>query len=315
MTTTLVLGGAGFIGRPLARVMLDAGEVAILHRGNTILPDGVTPVVADRGDPTAVLAAVRQVRPDVVLDLLAMTAADTLPLFDRLRGEVGRYCLVSSADVYRNYSGLHRKAAPEPVLGLIGEDSPLRETRFPYRGAEPRPFDDPARWLDDYDKIPLEAALASGGLDWTVLRLPMVFGPADRQRRFDWILRPMLAGAARLVIPRRWADWRTSYGFVDDVAAGVALAARQPAAAMRTFNLGMADAPDHESWARSFAAALDWRGEIVVSDAPPEGPLGRAIAALDLSYPLALDTRRIRRELGYEEPCAEVDAIRQTAAS
>lgn len=309
----LVLGGTGFIGGPLAERLAADHEVVVLHRGGRDLPDGVAGVLADRADPVAVRAAIRKTRASTVIDLLAMTQADTLPLFETLAGEIERYVLISSADVYRNYSGLHRKASPEPTPALLAEDSPLRETSFPYRLAEPRAVDDPLKVQDDYDKIPLERAIAGqASFGWTVLRLPMVYGPGDRQRRFAWLIRPMAARAERIVAPTAWLDWRTSYGFVEDVAGAIALAATHAAARDRTFNVGPADARPHRDWAARLAAAMGWSGEIIEGEAP--GPMGAALAALDLRYPLATDTHRIRAELGYEEAVAPDEALRLTIA-
>lgn len=309
----LVLGGTGFIGQPLARRLAAEHEVVVLHRGGRDLPDGVSGVIADRADPRTVKAAIRETRASIVIDLLAMTQADTLPLFEAMAGEIERYVLISSADVYRNYSGLHRKASPEPIPAPLGEDSPLREIRFPYRLAAPRAADDPLRFQDDYDKIPLEQAVAGQtGFGWTVLRLPMIYGPGDRQRRFAWLIRPMAAKAQRIVAPAAWLDWRTSYGFVEDVAGAIALAATHAAARDRTFNVGPADMASHRDWAARFAAAMGWSGEIVEGDTT--GPTGAALAALDLRYPLATDTSRIRAELGYEEAVAPDEALRLTIA-
>lgn len=307
----LVLGGTGFIGRPLTKRLAAEHEVVVLHRGGRDLPDGVAGVIADRADPSAVRVAIRKTRASIVIDLLAMTQADTLPLFEALAGEIERYVLISSADVYRNYSGLHRKASPDPTPAPLAEDSPLREIPFPYRLAEPRAVGDPLKGPDDYDKIPLEQAIAhQAGFDWTVLRLPMVYGPGDRQRRFAWLIRPMGAKAMRIVAPAAWLDWRSSYGFVEDVAGAIALAATHPAARDRTFNVGPASMASHREWAARFAAALGWTGEIVEGDTP--GPTGAALAALDLRYPLATDTSRIRAELGYEEAVAPGEALRLT---
>jgi hypothetical protein len=105
-----------------------------------------------------VVAAVRELGADTVIDLIAYTQADTLPLLDALSGQVARYVMVSSVDVYRNYEGLHRKGRPSPIWDRLTEDAELRASRFPYRLAKPRPASDPQAWMDGYDKIPLEAA-------------------------------------------------------------------------------------------------------------------------------------------------------------
>jgi hypothetical protein len=55
---------------------------------------------------------------------------------------------------------------------------------------------------------------------------------------------------------------------------------------------------------------------IEVETVPPEakGLLWDRAEASDLRYPLTLDTTRIREELGFEEPTAEIDALRATVA-
>jgi nucleoside-diphosphate-sugar epimerase len=315
--SVLVLGGTGFIGAPLVRrLVADGVETAVGHRGIGEVAAGATSCVLDRRDPDAVLAAVRDVSATTVIDLLAFTQADTLPLLDALSGRIARYVMASSVDVYANYEGLHRKGRPTPVWDRLTEDAALRETRFPYRLAKPRPPGDPQAWMDDYDKIPLEeAARGETGFAATILRLPMVFGPGDRQRRFSWAIRPMVQGRPRFVIPHPWASWRATVGYVDDVAAGIALAAVHPAAGGETFNLGRANTPTNLAWAATFAEHLGWPGQVHLAHPDvARGALAAAIAGLDLSYPLFVDNAKIRRRLGYSEPTLLVDVLERTVA-
>ena len=276
--TVLVLGATGFIGPHVIAALAAAGEETIGASRGGAGPHGAA---LDRGDAAAVRSLVRARRVTSVVDLLAYTEADTLPLLEALDGEVGRWVMASSCDVYRNYEGLHRKAAPEPIVGALTEASPLRTVRHPYR-AEPRRAADAAdAWMDDYDKIPLEAALlARPSLGGAVLRLPRVFGPGDRQRRFRWIVRPMLAGEPRLAADPAWLRWRTTYGYVADVAHALATAAAHPDAAQGVFNIGRSDVGDHRDWIERFAAALDWEGRVAEARAGAGSPL----AGLDLGY-------------------------------
>ena len=315
--SVLVLGGTGFIGGPLvARLLADGVETAVAHHGARAVAAGARSVVLDRGDPAAVLAAVRDLGATTVIDLIAYTAADTLPLLDALSGQVERYVMASSVDVYANYEGLHRKGRPSPIWDRLTEDAALRASRHPYRLAKPRPASDPQAWMDDYDKIPLEeAARAAAGLEATILRLPMVFGPGDRQRRFSWAIRPMVQGRARFNITHPWAAWRATFGYVDDVAAGIALAALHPRAGGQTYNLGRSNTPTNLAWAATFAEHLGWPGDVeLVHPDVARGALASAVAGLDLSYPLFIDNAKIRRRLGYSEVTDFDEALARTVA-
>lgn len=304
--TVLLLGATGFIGPHIIRALeaLGCEVVPVSRRGGA--PGAV---VANRRDPIALRSLVRERRAKTVIDLLAYTTADTEPLLDALNGDIERWVMASSCDVYRNYEGLHRKAAPPPISELLTEDSPLRTTRYPYR-ADPRRASDAAdAWMDDYDKIPLEAALrARPGLGGTILRLPMIFGPGDRQRRFRWLLRPMLELRPTLFVDPSWGAWRTSYGYVADVAHALATAAIHPAARGRVFNVGRSDVTNNQDWIGLYAAQLNWRGRVVAEQAPPASP----IAGLDLSYPLLADSRAFREACGWSEPTPFEFALRQT---
>lgn len=313
----LVLGGTGFIGGPLVgRLLANGVETAVAHRGARPVASGARSVVLDRGDPAAVLGALGETGATTVIDLLAYTQADTLPLLDALSGRVARYVMASSIDVYANYEGLHRRGRPTPVWDRLTEDAALRSSRHPYRLARPRPLGDPQAWMDDYDKIPLEeAARAAGGLEATILRLPMVFGPGDRQRRFSWAIRPMVQGRARFNIPHPWAAWRATFGYVDDVAAAIALAAVHPRAGGETFNLGRSNTPTNLAWAATFAEHLGWPGDVeLVHPDVARGALAKEVAGLDLSYPLFIDNAKIRRRLGYAEVTDLDEALARTVA-
>lgn len=296
----VVIGATGFIGPPLVRRLAAHGHEALsLARSGADL-------TADRREPAAVARLADGA--DAVVDLIGFTEAATRPLLDALKGRVGRYVLASSGDVYRQAGAFNRKEPSGPPLDRLTEDAPLRSRLHPYRADPRRAADDPQAWMDDYDKIPVERAVAEVlGSAGAVVRLPMVYGPGDRQRRFAWAIGPMQGGKPELAIDPRWAAWRTSYGFVDDVAEALALAAVHPAARGQSYNAGPASAADHAAWIARIGAAMGWSGEVVEGRNP-------ALDALDLTYPLVLDTGRIREELGYVEVAPPPEALQRTIA-
>ena len=272
----LVLGGGGPIGQAsVARLRAAGATVFWASRGPPAFPDEGH-LIADRTRPQEIAEMVERLGLDTLIDCVAYTQAQTAPLLAALERRLGRYVLVSSCDVYRYYALLHRQETGRPELGELDEAAPLRASRLPYRGDQPRPADAPDRWMDDYDKIPIEEAVRGLACDWTILRLPMVYGPGDRQRRFRWALAPMLAGAPALQAPGAWLDWATTYGFIDNVGEAIALAARHPRAARSLFNVADETAMPHRAWVQRFAAATGWRGELQVTD-DPEYPFVRAV--------------------------------------
>lgn len=310
----MVLGAGGFIGPAVVRRAIAQGHevIAVSRRGAAVAAEAKA-LRLDRKDSDAVAACVRAHRPRAIIDLLAYTTEDSLPLFAKLEGQGARYVMASSGDVYRQYDLLHRRDVGDPLPDLT-EEAPLRTRPYPYRSDPPRAAADPDAWMDKYDKIPIERALAARrDLSWSILRLPMVYGPGDRNRRFSWALGPMLSGAGALKVDAEWAAWRTSLGFVDDVAEALVLAAVHPKADDRIVNVGPQEVISNQAWAQRLAAALQWKGELQLvtrKDAPE--PARRRLDQLDLSVPFALNSNAIREAVGYSEVTSWQDALAAT---
>ena len=264
----------------------------------------------DRRDPARIRELVHGHRIDVIIDVIAYELTETALLLAEIEDEVSRYVLISSSDVYKTYGLLHRKETGDRQRNHDDETSPLRTSRFPYRGEHSRASDDPQRFLDDYDKIPIEQAVRRLACEWTILRLPMVYGPGDKQHRFRWAIEPMSEGEATLTVPERWARWVTTYGYIDDVAAGVALAACHSDARNEIYNLGELNPVDHETWVSRFADAIGWTGKFATGAESTD--FTRRIQSLDLGIPFRVTTHKIRQALNYREPTPVSDALRRT---
>ena len=309
---TLIIGGTGFLGPQISKALTKSGtKVFAASRSGAVTPATNMEIVQlDRNQPEAILAAVRTHQIDTVIDVIAYDVETTEPLLNCLDGKIDRYILLSSGDVYRNYGLFQKKETGVPQLTPLTEEAPLRGSLYPYRGDVPRSPDDPLRWMDSYDKIPIERTVRQLETSWSILRLPMVYGPGDKQHRFRWAVAPMAKKKDRLTMATAWADWTTTYGYVENVAAAIAIAAGHPRAVNQVFNIGEEKPVLHTEWATRIAQVMNWSGNFVFKDDPPKGPL----ADLDLSIPFAVCTQKFREATGFTEPFSLHHCLAETVA-
>jgi nucleoside-diphosphate-sugar epimerase len=247
-----VVGGTEFIGRRTVEVLAGRGDrVLVVHRGRTE-PDDLPAcehVHADRRDFVTVAGRVAAFGPDAVVDTCAQTGPEVDAVLPHLPD--AHLVVLSSMDVYRIWElGLADDHTPLAVP--FDEGAPPRAGRYPYRG---RGMD-----LDDYDKLDVEPAyLARGG---TVLRLGMVHGPYDPQRREECVLGRLRAGRTRIPV----GPGRTLYTrlHVDDAAAAIVAALDRPAAsAGEIFNVGEPATVSVRAWLELIMAEAGTAAELV----------------------------------------------------
>jgi nucleoside-diphosphate-sugar epimerase len=297
----LVIGGTGFLGPPLVRQLADLGhEVAVFHRGNTTIDLPAEHILGSRSD----LPAIRP-KADVVLDLILSSGAQARALMDTLRGLARRVVAASSVDVYRACGVFHGSEEGPIEPTPLTEDSPLRTKLQTYPPEQVKMLQQVFPWLDDeYDKIPVERAiLGDPDLPGAVLRLPMIYGPGDRLHRLRPLLQQMDAGGPIRFDPLH-AAWRGPRGYVENVAAALALAAIDDRAIGRIYNVVDRPAFSELEWAQKVAEVAGWTGEIAIgaADRPPG----------NLAQHWEADSTRIREELGWREIVPVDDAIRRT---
>lgn len=301
----VVLGATGFIGAQLTRWLAAAGhQVIAIHRGQTPpAAPGMETLLVDRRDPAGLGRALVQAAAEVVVDLIAYTEADVASLLAALPRSNGRLVVISSGDVYRTYDAFRGLVPPPEPAGPQTETDPLRERLYPYRG-DAEGSDDLRHW---YEKILVErAALAGWPGQVTILRLPMVYGPGDRQGRVAGCLGRLPADGSPLRLNPAEAGWRCTRGYVEDVAWAIALAATDERAAGRTLNVGETDALTELEWVGAIAQAAGWNGRVEVD--PGQQPSLPA----NWSVPLVTDTRRIRELLDYKDAVGRAEGLRRT---
>ncbi|MEL7108903.1 MAG: NAD-dependent epimerase/dehydratase family protein [Pseudomonadota bacterium] len=313
---TLVLGSGGMIGDAVAASLVESGHdvVCASRSAEPDLSNGVIYRRANRNDPDQILQLVNTLGIKVVIDIIAYDADSTESLLHSLEGKIDQYVLLSSCDVYRNYGLLHRLELGTPDLNPLMEDSPLRSRLFPYRLAKARTSDDPQKWLDDYDKIPVESSVRKFEGNWTVLRLPMVFGPGDPQQRFHWAIAPMLSGSETIEVPSAWLNWTTTYGYIQNVASAISASAGNAPFKNSTFNIVDIEPKSHREWLNKIASEIGWRGQVLETESQ-DHPIAVATASLDLNVPLIVSGRALSDRTGYEPKRTQHRALIETISA
>jgi nucleoside-diphosphate-sugar epimerase len=295
----IVLGGTRFIGRAIVEELAGAGHrLLLVHRG-VLEPDDMPEAEhlhTERAELFSHRSELAAFQPDAAIDCRALTRADAETALAALPADI-RLVVVSSMDVYRAFGALNDDRETDPVP--LDEESPVRPERYPYRGK--------LDGMDDYDKLDVEDVYLPRGA--TSLRLPMVYGERDYQRREEFILRRVRAG--RKQIPVGAGMWLACRGYVRDVACGARLALETSIAAGevlnlcedRTFSIGI--------WCRmildaagSDAVPVRVADDLLPEDLKPTGSMTQHIAA---------SARKARAMLGWttSDPFA---ALRTTVA-
>lgn len=233
---------------------------------------------------------------------------------DCFRSIAKRIVVLSSGDVYRACAILHGTESGPLQPTPLTEDSELRagsgvyspETLERVRAFYP--------WLDDeYDKIPVERAIMSDTeLPGTVLRLPMVYGPGDPVHRLFPYLKRMDDRRPAILLQEDVAQWRGPRGYVENVAAAIALAAVSTAAAGRIYNVAEPVAHTELEWVCAIGRCTGWPGSVI--------PVPLELTPPHLRVPSNnaqhwdMSSKRIREELGFHEPIGQATALERTIA-
>lgn len=301
----LVIGGTRFIGLAAVRQLHTRGHtVAVYNRGQTpvTLPEGVLHI---RGENDDLANYAADFQPEVVLHNIVINESHARSLIETFPKV--SWVMSSSMDVYGAYGRLIGLETGPAVQSLLDEDAPLREVWYPYRAQ----VEDESDIYYNYDKIPAERiVLEAGGV---VLRLPMVYGENDRQNRLAALVQHMADNRRAIVMDAAYAAWRSTYGYVENVAAALVRACESARSRSdtpgRVYNVGDM-MPTMLELAQMVKVVMNWPGRIAVfpSEDLPE-PLRFPMAA---QHHLNASTARIRRELGYKPIINVEESIRRT---
>lgn len=310
----LLIGGTGFIGPHVIRKLQGNGhEVTIFHRGNRPVPAGVREIIGDSNHLVEFRETLAREKFDAVIDFILSSARQATTLIQTFRGITQRVVALSSMDVYRAWGVFYglEPGGPQPLP--LTEDSELR-AKSPYPPEVANKLRQMVSWVDDeYDKVPVERViLGHPDLPGTVLRLPMIYGPGDYVHRFYPFLKRMDDRRPFILFAEDVAAVRTPRGYVEDVAAGIALATTSRHADGRVYNICECEAFSELEWAKRIAAATGWDGGFIVL--PREKTPVHLVAPFNTAQHLVVSSDRIREELGYRETVSREEAFERTIA-
>lgn len=201
----LLVGGAGFLGRHVARAFLAAGhEVSVISLGRRPAPEGCEALIADRRDVTSLKAVLEGRRWDFTVDITAYDAEDIERLLLVPYSALGRYTMISTGQVY-----LVTESAAPPYREPDSEGTLIPEP--------PADTVAHANWAYGMGKRRAESAVttlrSSHGVRAVILRLPILHGDGDPSLRlWGWIERlldggPLLMPAGGVRLTRHlWAE-------------------------------------------------------------------------------------------------------------
>lgn len=306
----LIIGGTGFISGEIARLATEAGhEVVLFNRGEAAPDAPYRTIQGAREDLRDHAAALRAERPDAVVHAIAGTEDHARDAVEVFKGTDARLLVLGSMDVY--------DAFQEAVRGREVSDFPVDEgsavtaIRYYYRDLMPG---DPKR--EFYDKNLMTAVLmdahARGDVRASVFRLPMVYGPHDKQfgGRHGYVLRRLADGRKRLVMGLQDQGRLWTFGYVTNMAAAVVHALAKPAVDGKIYNVGERAWRSKRRWAELYAQAAGT--ELAFALLPDElvepDPEARNAPPMHL----LVDSSRFYEELGFTDPVPLDACIRRT---
>ena len=146
--------------------------------------------------------------------------------------------------------------------------------------------------MDDYDKLDVEDAYLPRGA--AVLRLPMVYGEHDFQRREEFLLRRVRAGRTR--VPFGAGMWLACRVYVRDVARAVSLLLQNPAV-VGVMNICEDRTYSMRKWSEMILDAAGSRAELV---RVPDDMLPQDMKETGtMSQHIAATGRKARAQLGW----------------
>jgi nucleoside-diphosphate-sugar epimerase len=300
----LIIGGTRFLGYHIARRLLDDGhEVVLFNRGISShdLGQTVQEIRGDRYDYQAFFEKLHGKKFDVVIDVIAYRAEDSLAAIKTFQSHIRHFFHISTAAVY-----------------IVTRDypSPLREEDFD-RELYPRPKKNTEWWEYGYHKRKCEdvlrAAFQKQDFPATIFRLPIVMGERDYTlRAYSYFVR--LHDSKPLILPDGGMNAFT-HVYQGDIAKTIALNLLNRSSFGRAYNLAQEEIVTLKDFVVKAAEIMGKKVERV--DIPSKvlenTSIRTSFSPFSMRRPFILQTQKAKKELNFSSTPFD-DWLRKTVS-
>jgi nucleoside-diphosphate-sugar epimerase len=293
----LVIGGTGPTGGPLVRALVDHGHaVTLCNRGlhpSADTPASVPTITADPYDDASLAEALGERTWDVVVAMygrLRRIAARTV-------GRCGHFVSVGGVPAYRGWTDAWQHVPPGlPVP--VREDADL--------------VVDPAVDEKGYRIVRTEEAVFAAHPEAVHFRYPYLYGPHQLVPREWSVVRRVLDGRRRIVLPDEGLTLH-HHGYTENVAAALTLAVLHPErGAGLVFNVGDEEVLTLRQVVE--LCALELGAELEVVSMPHDLAVpARPLLTQPSPTHRVLDLTRLHHRLGHRDVVPARVAVRRTA--
>ena len=289
-----MIGGTALVGPHLIRELAsqpDSRIWTLTRSGKPYFCE--TSLQGDRDDETNLIRAIETSQPDIIIDMIPFTAANSSILVSAASKSrtTARLVAVSSIDVYSAFGRIHGTEEASFQPSPISEGMALRVSLGPEGAA--------------YDKIGVENILREGFENTTVLRLPAIYGWPDTTRVQEY-LDQMLDGVSKIELSEDRASFRFSRCLHKNAAFAIFLATQSSDVGSATYNVAEAITYSELEWAKRIASFCGWQGDFKI--APWREGAENPRQHLDVA------TDAIRRDLGFFEKYDVDEGLADTIA-
>jgi nucleoside-diphosphate-sugar epimerase len=296
----LVLGGTRFVGLHLVKHLTKSGHrVTVLNRGLTesILPDTVARLKADRLNPDSIRSALSQKHFDAVYDISGYKPQEVRTVLKALENRVRHYIFCSSVAVYSDNNSI-------PII----ENERLR------RG----PSGDYGR-----NKMLCENVLRkwsnSSGIPSTIIRPPYVYGPDDHITRRLFSIFERLYQKRPVIVPGSGKTLNHSV-HVDDLASAFSAVSWETKSFNQTYNVAGPESVTLETYIELVASVMNTTADIVKINSSDYKKILRKIPEIkptdicDLSWNQSYEysTCKIQHDLGWYPKYGMIEGLQNT---